>query len=64
LFAIQTIGPGKGHHARVESGDTALTGRVTLVIGGGLEHAFAAKFRRYASGRWLVAIAGGRCFLF
>lgn len=44
-------------------------GRVGLVTGAadaaaaGSDHAFAAKFRLYASGRWLV-IAAEQCFLF
>lgn len=30
----------------------------------GSEHAFAAKFRLYASGRWVLGVAGGKFFLF
>jgi hypothetical protein len=43
-----------------------IEGRVALVTAAGAsdDHAFAAKFRLFAGGRWPLGVVGGRLFVF
>ncbi len=61
----------QGASVVIADSGTAITGdgadptlALALAAASGSDHAFAAKFRLYASGRWLVGVAGQRCFLF